>query len=230
VLSFESAALSPISELSLGGLRSAGRRAEHHLARARGILEAALSETVPHLPSSGTGSELGRVAFSCLQLHRSIEAVLGVAERLTDARIATRGDVADASPLLPDDERFVRQIQSLLGEALTDVSASLEAGTAADLDVFRDREIRMNAIEARARATLVDPNAPRDPADGDAFTLRRRLGVLELIDACEVAGNQVYRFAQALCDANALDRTLGYADPSSVRPSSRSGEEPRWHP
>lgn len=221
VLSLESAALVPISELSLGGVRRAGRRAEHHLSRARDVLEEALSETVPLLPASGAGPSLGRVAFSCLQLHRSVEAVLRVAERLTDVRIGTRAEGAESRPLDVEDEDLVKRMQTLLGEALTDAAASLEAGTGADLDAFRDREIRMNAIEAKARATLVEPrgDAPAYPMD-----LRARLGVLELIDACEVAGNQVYRLAQALGDADALDRP----PPVGERDEKGGEEEKRW--
>jgi hypothetical protein len=218
VLSIEDAALGPIEDLSLRGVRSAGRRAEHHLAGAREILELSLAEVVPKLRRTGPGSELGRVAFTCLQLHRSIEAVLSEAERLTDARLTTRED-AEARPLFPEDEGFVQQIQSLLRAGVTDAAASLEAGSLADLDSFREREILMNGIEARARGALVAPH-------GDPDAMRSRLGVLELIDACEVAGNHVYRLAQTLGDADALDRSTDGSFASN--PTTADPPTP-WH-
>jgi hypothetical protein len=222
VLSLQDAALGPVAELSLRGVRGAGRRAEHHLSRAREIVEASLSETVPRLPAAGPGSELGRLAFTCLQLQRSVEAVLAQAERLTDARLATRGDDAEAAPLLPEDEGLVQQIQQLLREGVTDAAATLKAEIVADLDAFRDREIRMNGIEARARGTLVEPHE-------DASLLRSRLGVLELIDACEVAGNQIYRFAQALGDADAIDRS-GEQRQETRDAIPKARQESRWQP
>ena len=48
----------------------------------------------------------------------------------------------------------------------------------------------MNALEARARAALLE---------GSGGT-RKDLGVLELADAYETAGNQLYRLAEAAAE------------------------------
>ena len=54
----------------------------------------------------------------------------------------------------------------------------------------------MNAAEARARSALL---AEAEEGEyGDPLLIKRRLGVLELVDAYEAAGNQVYRLSETL--------------------------------
>ena len=49
----------------------------------------------------------------------------------------------------------------------------------------------MNGFEARARDALLGD-------ERESSIVRRHLGVLELVDAYETAGNQLYRLAEAL--------------------------------
>ncbi|HEX4352718.1 MAG TPA: hypothetical protein VHZ95_07395, partial [Polyangiales bacterium] len=58
-------------------------------------------------------------------------------------------------------------------------------------DETRTREIQMNATESRTRDALL--HELREP---DA--MRRNLTLIELIDAYETAGNQLYRLAETL--------------------------------
>jgi hypothetical protein len=54
----------------------------------------------------------------------------------------------------------------------------------------------MNGLEARARRALLS-HEPKNLA------VRVQLGVLELVDAYETAGNQVYRLSEALGESYA---------------------------
>ena len=66
----------------------------------------------------------------------------------------------------------------------------------------------MNALEARARAALL-------VARGGT---RKDLGVLELADAYETAGNQLYRLAEASAQSvEAIESDAQEADTASVR-------------
>ena len=113
------------------------------------------------------------------------------AEQLTDGRMAASGGRDRVSPLPADDEATLRDMHGLLSEGLGLVMAAIAAGTPLDLDGARAREIQMNGLEARARAALLA---------GGAGT-RKDLGVLELADAYETAGNQLYRLAEAAAQA-----------------------------
>jgi hypothetical protein len=93
--------------------------------------------------------------------------------------------------LPPDDEAIVLEMQALFSEGLAALGTGLETGAEVDLEAARAREIRMNGLEARARDALLA--ADREPA-----AVARHLAVLELVDAYETAGNQVYRLAEAL--------------------------------
>jgi hypothetical protein len=66
----------------------------------------------------------------------------------------------------------------------------------------------MNALEARARAALL-------VAGGGT---RKDLGVLELADAYETAGNQLYRLAEASAQSvEAVEPDIEKAETASVR-------------
>ena len=69
---------------------------------------------------------------------------------------------------------------------------SLDQQEGIDIDEARAREIEMNGQEARARGALL-AGSPRAGAP-----LANEIGVLELVDAYEIAGNQLYRVAEAL--------------------------------
>jgi hypothetical protein len=190
VVRTQRAAITPIAELALTGMRAAGRAAEHELADAEASLRGLLAGPVRALPATPPGQVLARTSFACLQLQRALEGLLRQAERLTDTRVASAG-ARDVPPLPPDDEAIVLEMQALFSEGLAALGTGLETGAEVDLEAARAREIRMNGLEARARDALLA--ADREPA-----AVARHLAVLELVDAYETAGNQVYRLAEAL--------------------------------
>jgi len=96
------------------------------------------------------------------------------------------------------DEEVIVRMHGLLSQGLDALLASLDGRAAIDVEEARAREIEMNAQEARGRQALLV--ADHRGAD----TLARELGVLELVDAFESAGNQVYRAAEAFADDGEL--------------------------
>jgi hypothetical protein len=134
---------------------------------------------------------LGRVAFGCLQLERALESLLQQAEHLTDRRMAIAAGGAQVPPLVGDDENTVREMQRLFSEGLDALAESISSHSPVDLESARAREIHMNSLEARARRALLADERSN-------LAVRIQLGVLELVDAYETAGNQVYRLSEAL--------------------------------
>ncbi len=177
-------------DLALEGRREAGRTAEHRLADAHDELEALLAGPVLRLEKEGEGHVLGRTAFGCLQLERALDAVHRQAERLIDRRLALSAN-AEARLLPHQDEDTLRQLHTLLAEGVDALTRSIEQRSPADLDLARAREIRMNGLEARARAAVLS-------GEPEPSIVRLHLGVLGLVDAYEAAGNQVYRLSEAL--------------------------------
>jgi phosphate:Na+ symporter len=186
-------ALWALPDLSLHGQRTAGRAAEHALADARATLEEVLS--IGATREQRTANARG--AFALLQLQRALESLLRQAERLTDRRVEGAASTSALPPLLEQEEAIVVQMHALLVRGLDAISVSLDQQERIDLDEARAREIEMNGQEARARSALlaVGPRA--------ADTLANEIGVLELVDAYEVAGNQLYRVAEALSEGDA---------------------------
>jgi Na+/phosphate symporter len=180
-------ALAPLSELALAGRREAGRATEHALADAHVALDDLLSVTIPALPESDRRTRLGRLAFATLQVQRALETVRKQAEHLTDSRMAASGGRARVAPLPAEDEATLREMHGLLSEGLGVVMAAIAGEAPLELEGARAREIQMNQLEARARVALL--------AGGGGT--RKDLGVLELADAYETAGNQLYRLAEA---------------------------------
>ena len=130
------------------------------------------------------------------------------AEHLTDSRMAASGGRDRVSPLPAEDEATLRDMHGLLSDGLGLVVAAIAGGAPLDLDGARAREIRMNALEARARAALL-------VAGGGT---RKDLGVLELADAYETAGNQLYRLAEASAQSvEVVEPDVQKAETASVR-------------
>ena len=172
-------------------MRLAGRNAEHRLADAQAALETLLSGPVRALPGAPESARLSRAAFASLQLGRSLEGLLRQAERLIDGRLEDSSGRPDIKPLPRDDEATLREMQTLFAEGLEALAQSLETQSPVDIESARAREIRMNGFEARARDALLGD-------ERESSIVRRHLGVLELVDAYETAGNQLYRLAEAL--------------------------------
>jgi hypothetical protein len=136
---------------------------------------------------------LARAAFANLGLLRALEALHRQTERLTDARLALAEGSGELVPLPADDREILSEMHALLASGMSAAKAALRERESVDLDAALAREIRMNALEARARTAL--QAGVRDPV-----AVQRRLGLLELVDAYETAGNQLYRMMEALAD------------------------------
>lgn len=193
VFSTEREGLRRLSELALDGSRDAGRFTEHRLVDAHTRLEELLSGPVLWLPETPEGRALSRVAFSSLGMLRSLEALERQAERLTDSRLALAGGEGEIAPLPAEDSQVISEMHELIESGLTDVSVSLESRALVDREAALSREIRLNGLEARIRSAL--QSGPRN-----SVAVQRRLRVLELVDAYEASGNQLYRLTEALAE------------------------------
>lgn len=197
-------ALAPVRELVSAGSRSRGRLAEHGLAEGHAALDELLSVAVPVLPDTPDGRAIARAAFTSMQLQRGLEGVHRQAERLVDSRIANSTAGADVLALSEGDAAVLTQMHALLSEGLEALLTLLRERGGLDLDSVRAREIQMNALEARARNQLLEGG--REPGG-----VGSHLRVLELVDAYEGSGNQLYRLAEALeesVEASAARRVM----------------------
>ena len=186
-------ALGVLPDLTLHGQRSSGRMAEHALADARVTLE----EVLPICATGEQPMAIARGAFALLQLARALESLLRQGERLTDRRVAAAAGAGALPPLLDQEEAVVVAMHGLLLRGLDAVTAGLDKQEEIDLDEARAREIEMNGQEARARGAFLAGSARA------GASLANEIGVLELVDAYEVAGNQLYRVAEALSEGDA---------------------------
>ncbi|MDB4976619.1 MAG: transporter [Myxococcaceae bacterium] len=187
VLALQQGALDHIAVLAQAGARGFGQRAEHALAQARHQLEQLLGAGLNALHGGAHGGEasLGAAGFSCFQLQHSLESLLAHAERVTEAQL-------DDTARLPwDDDLVLRELHVLVSEGLSATRSSLQRGEPLDLDFARAREIKINRLEANARGVLLE-------ADATPQLVQRQLHVLQVIDAYEVVGNQVYRLAESV--------------------------------
>jgi hypothetical protein len=111
---------------------------------------------------------------------------------MIDARVAGAGVAADDKTFPWDDERLLSSLHRLLSEGLEAARMSLFSREPLDLDSARAREIHINRLEADARGVLLD--SERAPA-----LIERHVHVLQVVDAYEASGNQLYRLAEILC-------------------------------
>ncbi|HEX6244172.1 MAG TPA: hypothetical protein VFZ61_24820, partial [Polyangiales bacterium] len=187
VLRAQQAGLNGVSALAVSGERRRGQEAEHALAEARREVEL-LVEPAPS-PASADRA-LDAVPFALLQLQNALDHLLLQTELLVDARIAdvSTGDAPEAAAV---DPRPIEALHELLQTGLEAARTCLLDGEPLDLDAARSREIQMNRIEAVTRGLLL-----ADASDHAAHA--RRLHVLQVVDAYEASGNQVYRLAELL--------------------------------
>jgi hypothetical protein len=205
VLSGHRDVLDKVRALAQSGERRRGQEAEQALSEARRQMDSLLAG--PLREAAGRAA-LGGVAFSILQLQNALDHLLARTEKLIEARIAGAGAAAAAVAAM--DARSAQQsllesLHALLSEGLEAAQQSLSEGRPLDLDAARGREIQMNRIEASARALLLDGDGDADPGAG-------HLSLLQVVDAYEASGNQVYRLAEQLGDEHAFLR-FGAAHP-----------------
>jgi len=196
MLRAQQTSLEPLSQLAITGMRAAGGVAEHALSSGRAAVESVIAGPLRMLPATPAGVRFGRAAFACLQLERALEAVLLQAERLTDRRVTAQGGTA-VPPLLTTDEQTIREIQALFADGLQALAACLDQRASIDLEEARGREIAMNRCDASARNALLS-------TDEEPSLIASHLGLIELVDAYEIAGNQAYRLAEALASLEEL--------------------------
>jgi hypothetical protein len=182
--------LQRVWELVVKRERTSGRAAEHLFADGRRGIESLLTQLVSARVEGSDEAELRQVGFACLQLQRSFEDLLFRAERFTDRQVAlaARGNVQ-----AHEDEQDARlqEMHELLLQAVDAASVSIQNRQRVELAAARAREIRLNALEAKARRAVL--------GDEDGGIVEQvRLDILELLDAYEGAGNHLYRLAEAL--------------------------------
>lgn len=214
VLQAQRAALPELLSLALHGERAAGREAEQSLLDARMALRHLFAGPVLELPETLVGGDLGRIAVTCRQLQRSFEVLLEQAERLTENRITWSESNADVPALSEQEQAVLREMHNLITDGLSSFMAHLSAGSSPNSDETRAREIRLNATESRTRHALLAERS-------DRRTVQLSLSVIEVIDAYEVTGNQLYRLAETLSEAHSIEASNPLialaADPDSVR-------------
>jgi hypothetical protein len=203
ILGIQNTALVSLKELVHSGSRASGRLAEHRLAESQAAVQELLSGAVPALGDSAEARLHGRAAFTALQLQRSLEAVHRQAERLLDTRVVASAGGREVVPLDSSDAGTLGEMHLLLVEGLETLCDVLDGKGEIDLEHSRAREIRMNALEASVRGGLLEVK------HDEPFGVRLHFGVLELVDAYESAGNQIYRLSEALGDS--------YVETSSIR-------------
>jgi Na+/phosphate symporter len=195
IMGLQQEGLVTIAKLTESGSRSYGRRAEKALSEARTALESLvrvqISSAQANPDTSGfSDGALGASAFACLQLQHSLDALLGRAERVTEARVAESVH-ADAPLTRVEEDSVLRELHTLVSEGLLATRNSLMLMDPPDLDEARAREIRINRLESHARSLLRQASRSHQ-----LFEHQRH--VLRVIDGYEVVGNQVYRLTEAM--------------------------------
>jgi hypothetical protein len=186
-------ALPPLRELALDGDREAGRRVELAIAKAQALLDELVAGPVMALGDAPESRALRNAALTSVQLQRSIEGLERQAERFVDARVALSQN-GQPRELAEADLAALDEMQLNLSGAGSAVRDALRGKADIDLDSARSSEISMNALEARLR---------KGALEGDPQTVRSHLAVLQLADAYEATGNQLYRLSEALSEGAA---------------------------
>ncbi len=196
VLSTHGDVLDKVYALAQSGERRRGQEAEQALLEARREMEHLLGG--PLREASGRAA-LGGVAFSVLQLQNALDHLLARTERMIDAQIASTSRDRKDTTAGEQSVTMLESLHQLLRESLGAARSSLNQGRPLDLDAARGREIQMNRIEASARAQLLDQENQLDTSEG-------QLSLLQVVDAYEASGNQLYRLAEQLGDEQAFIR------------------------
>jgi hypothetical protein len=199
VLGAQHTALERAVELALTGTRRHGYEAEQALAESRQVIESLLAGPVRELSAKERTHVLAGASFVTLQLQNSLDLLLRQTERMIDARLAEpEGASSDEAALPVDDSAWIRSLHQLVSEGLNAARSSLRQGGPLDLESARAREIRINRIEADARGRLLGGEAAAGLSES-------QLRVLQVVDALEVSGNQVYRLAEILYQPSHMD-------------------------
>jgi hypothetical protein len=189
--------LDKVYALAKSGERKRGQEAEQTLLDARREMDWLLGG--PLREASGRAA-LGGVAFSVLQLQNALDHLLARTEKMIDAQIVgTSRAKHEAVSARDERQTLLESLHQLLRESLDAARSSLSQGRPLDLDAARGREIQMNRIEATARSLLLDQGSAVDAGEG-------HLSLLQVVDAYEASGNQVYRLAEQLGDEHAFIR------------------------
>jgi Na+/Pi-cotransporter len=189
--------LNKVYALAQSGERRRGQEAEQALREARHEMDLLLGG--PLREAAGRAA-LGGVAFSVLQLQNALDHLLAKTERMIDAQVAgASGAEQTETETRTERQVLLDDLHRLLSEGLDAARVSLSEGKPLDLDAARGREIQMNRIEASARALLLAEDSRVDPGEG-------HLSLLQVVDAYEASGNQVYRLAEQLGDEHAFIR------------------------
>jgi len=196
VLDAQKNALDKVSALAVSGERRRGQEAEQVLSDARREMDRLLGGS---LREATAAAALGGVAFSVLQLQNALDHLLARTENMIDAQIVGTSHAAEAEGTRADRKTLLENLHQLLTQGLQAARSSLNEGKPLDLDAARDREIQINRIEASARAALLDNERSADPSAG-------HLSLLQVVDAYEASGNQVYRLAEQLGEQHAFIR------------------------
>jgi hypothetical protein len=193
-LAAQERALPALSALALHGGRSHGRAAELELQASDAELNALLAGPVLALPPTAAGLRVGSSVLAAVQLQRALEQLLHTAELWIESRIAARTSASGELQLTALAERDAAQLthmHGLIAEGLASVRRAIAGEVESDPDDVRAREIELNSIEARMRSSLLLSLLQQRGEASD-------LGLIELSDAYENAGNQLYRLAEQI--------------------------------
>jgi hypothetical protein len=172
-LRYQREALEAALQLGRTGDRRHGTDSEHKLADARGEVEEIFPQILGAEPKGREVDMLRRAALATLQLQRSVEDLLRLAERGLERHLLL-GAAA---------EQTVRPIHRLVTDGMVELADGIERGETPDVEQARAREIRLNALECGGRQEAI--------TNGVAVAARLRL--TELLDAYENVGNHLYR-------------------------------------
>lgn len=189
ILARSKAALASAAKLARSGERKYGQVAEQQLREAESELLSLLRGPVLALPNNPSDAFLTEAAYTTLQVQHALQNLLSRAERMVEAGLESALDPADAPGASAPDRDLLDALERLLTEGLDQVHARLVSHSPLDLEAARAREIEMNRLEKEARRSLSERRGPPRPG---------QVALLQLVDAYEASGNQVYRLSELL--------------------------------